>query len=210
MARLTVPMEHALKVLQDGQWHPLSWAVWEVSRGVPPNLAYRKAEELRVKQYLKEHPEITRVEDVPPRFKNNNMDLLVTFGAKHIARTVLENVAFERIRHKETGQRLVRRHYVGAPPPPEGYEHYGRKRSATLGKTEEEVKKIAQERTRKGLETRLRQQGIDPTTHVTQNEQLRRKKEWWANLSPEEKSKINSERTRKGWETRQRRQKEGS
>lgn len=204
MPRMSAAMEHALKVLEDGKWHPWEWALYEVSKGVPPNLAVRRAERDRVIQWMKEHPGVPK-SDVPPRIRGYDGDLVISTGARSIAREVLTNEKFENVRHKESGQRLVRIFPIDAPtPPPEGYEHYLAKRSKFLGWSREEIRKYNQERSRKGHERRLRARGIDPATHKTQAQLEQERKEWFASLSPEEKAKRRSEAARKGNETRKR------
>lgn len=201
MPRVSAVHEYALKVLGD-TWHPYEWALYEVSKGVPPNLAVRRAEEDRRRNYIKMHPGVP-MNAVPPRTRNNNIEYLVKIGSRSIARTVLLNEAFEHVKHNQTGQRLVRVLPLKAmTPPPNGYVHFRVSGSKFEGWTKDEIAKFRSEQTRKGLETRLRKQGIDPATHKSKAQIRREFKEWWATASDEEKREWHHKKSLKAAETR--------
>lgn len=207
MPRMSAAMEHALKVLGDGKWHSYERALYEVSKGVPPNLAVRRAERNRILQWVKEHPGSTK-DDVPPRRPGSvSTDRLVRWGSRDIARSVLLNQRFEHVRHKETKHRLIRILPLNAPtPPPEGYEHFKKRHSKFQGMSAEEIREFNSNRTKKAIQTRLKRQGIDPSTHVTKAELERRRKEWYASLTDEQRAAMRSEATRKSWKTKRERQ----
>lgn len=154
MARRSVVFEICMEVLGDGKWYPYEWALYEVAKRVPPNLAVHRAERDRRMQWLKDHPGVPSTA-VPPRTKEFTTDYLVKVGSRALARQVLTNKAFEHVRHVETKQRLIRIFPAKAPtPPPARYEHFLSNRSKFTGMTPEEVKQFRSERTRKGFETR--------------------------------------------------------
>lgn len=209
MGYQTAVYYYALQVLADGQWHDYDKTVWEVAKGVPPQIAIRKAENSRKLAWLRSHPGKTKA-DVPPRKKGQAVELQIRTGAKAMARSVLSNIKFEHVMLEDTKQKLVRIRPDIPTPLPEGVIEHRKNtsRSAWAHMTPEEKEKAKSERARKGFEARLRKQGIDPATYKSVKAQRAERSREYRNMTPEERHQFHSEKAKRGWETVQRKKKE--
>lgn len=118
--------DRAVELLKDGEWHDYKEILTEVSKVVPPNIAYRHQEKRR--------RIANKGRDVGPRTRNKDEALLIAMGRADLVRVMLRANSFE-IQRDEQGNR-IRVRWVGLPL------------KANLSK--EEIKA----RTAKGIETK--------------------------------------------------------
>lgn len=215
MSKETIAFTVAKRILADGLWHDYAQTVYKVSQEIPPNQAIHFGELQRQRMYKarkgKDKP-------VPPRVVPLSLDQQVLYGARVLTRrALLNNGRIEHGRVRDTGQRVLRlRTHLVEPPQsniPGEIDRIltrpGRPIPLALLPIEEQKRREA-ERVRNLKQAWYDARGLDPATHVTQEERDRERKKKYANMTPEEKFAWRSEIAKRGWVTMKKRKEENN